>query len=801
MKIMVRLFGKRNFAILMNPNLFGASSKYTSLVRAKIANKIALFNLFCSAYILLVFWPTGQFPKALFWFGLFVALNLVSLIHMLGNGKYQPAKVSQNATRKKTGRHSLSATVVNGFSWGLMAILLFPEADVARKVIITSVISGLMGGGIFLLSYRPRIAFAYAFVLFVSSQLVLIRMGGGVYLSILVLNTVYFVMLVASLRMLSNVQAHRIELVTELEKSNRSKQNLLQEYSNHGSEWLWETNAEGYLINCDKKAERVTGLKPWVLETLRVHQLFTTDEPGYAEGKPENGASTSRIDLESQMRHHKSFKDIVVNLKNNGQEKRWFRISGHGHHDANGELSGYRGLCQDITESMQNEQKLVQLAHFDGITGFHNRGHFTTEIGKIIMKMLEQNESFALMVMDFNKFRKINDTLGYPAGDAVLIEVSRRIRSVLRESDYVARLGADEFAIIMRGAGSKEIAAKYADKLIKAFDRPVDAIGWMVNVKVSIGITLAPEHGWFRVDLLNNATLAHYRAKQETTNSYHFFSPKMDLQIRQRLELEMELRDAIRQDQLVLYYQPIVDAKTGEICSYEALIRWNHPKRGMISPAVFIPIAEDSGMIVDIGEMVLYQACHEASKWENDRRVAVNLSAQQFLNANLDEVIASALKESGLPAHRLEVELTESVLIENADDTLALLHKLRSMGVRIALDDFGTGYSSLLYLVNFHFDKIKIDQSFVKRAEQRNDQMEVVHAVIRLAKNLGMRTTAEGVETLDKFTMLRNEGCDEIQGYLISKPVPAEELGRLDHEIVSLGISPAEKEDKRVNAA
>ena len=433
---------------------------------------------------------------------------------------------------------------------------------------------------------------------------------------------------------------------------------------------------------------------------------------------------------------------------------------------------------EDITERRQAEAKIAHMATHDTLTGLPNRVQFHEEIENRLL-YLGRDETFAVLCLDLDNFKTINDTLGHPIGDKLLRQVSERLRDCLRTADSIARLGGDEFGIIQGSLTQPHSAAALASRIMKVFGSPFEVDAQQVVVGVSMGIAVAPTDAADSDQLLKNADMALHRAKADSRGVHRFFEAEMDARMQARHALELDLRKAIATGQFELHYQPLVKLETGRICGFEALIRWNHPTRGMISPLEFIPLAEETALIVPIGEWVLRQACEDAAKWPSDVRVAVNVSPAQFRKAGLVQVVIDALASSGLPAGRLEVEITESVLLVNSDSTLAILHHLRTLGVRISMDDFGTGYSSLSYLRSFPFDKIKIDQSFVRDLASNQDSMAIVRAVAGLGSSLRMATTAEGIETQEELDQLRREGCTEGQGYLFGKPQPANSVAAL----------------------
>jgi diguanylate cyclase (GGDEF)-like protein len=389
----------------------------------------------------------------------------------------------------------------------------------------------------------------------------------------------------------------------------------------------------------------------------------------------------------------------------------------------------------------------------------------------------------ALLCLDLDRFKVINDTLGHPVGDSLLRAVAGRLSAVVRDVDTVARLGGDEFAIIQVGLNSSEEAELLAGRIIDVLCQPFDIDGRKVVAGTSIGIALAPRDGISSGILLKNADIALYLAKSEGRGTYRYFEPEMDALVQARREVELDLRNALPAKEFDLHYQPVLDLQSGRVTGLEALIRWNHPVRGLISPGDFIPTAEEFGLIVPIGEWVLQQACQEASTWPRNVDVAVNLSPAQFKGGHLLDGVRKALTASRLDPRRLVLEITESVLLQNSDETLTTLHQLRALGIRIALDDFGTGYSSLSYLRSFPFDKIKIDRSFIRDIDANIDSAVIVSAIVGIARGLGMITVAEGVETTAQLEKVRNLGCAKVQGYLFSRPRPAGEVPALILEL------------------
>jgi diguanylate cyclase (GGDEF)-like protein len=388
----------------------------------------------------------------------------------------------------------------------------------------------------------------------------------------------------------------------------------------------------------------------------------------------------------------------------------------------------------------------------------------------------EHHREFAVLCLDLDQFKQVNDTLGHAMGDALLRSVASRLLGCVRDTDTVVRLGGDEFAIVQCGVEGRKDVAALAQRIVESISRPFDLDGQQVAIGVSVGIAMAPGDGKTGDKLFKAADVALYCAKADGRGVWRFFEAEMDIRLQARRLLEADLRDALARDEFELFYQPIYDLKKSRICGLEALLRWRHPTRGIVSPMEFVAVSEEMGLIIPLGEWVLRQACKEASGWPRHIKVAVNVSAAQFQTGRLVQTVSDALVASGLSPHRLELEITESVLLANSEATLSTLHKLRSLGIGISMDDFGTGYSSLSYLHSFPFDKIKIDQSFIRDLALTEGSDAIVRAVLNLGLSLDMRTTAEGVETTEQLAWLRKEGCSEAQGYLFSNAVPQSQI-------------------------
>lgn len=540
---------------------------------------------------------------------------------------------------------------------------------------------------------------------------------------------------------------------------------LLHDYAEQSSDWLWEVDGDHLIVNPSARFATAVDMEIRELRNLPLVDLFED--------------STERNQLSQSLASGAAFRDVHVPIKIDGEEC-WWRLSGRRVKTACGESQHIRGVAADITSAKKAEARVAHLAHFDSLTDLPNRALFNQSLQRSIARM-KDGQKLAVLYLDLDHFKLINDTLGHGAGDLVLKAVANRLENNIGIEDIVARLGGDEFAISLRNVGSREDVMQVAANIIDKISEPVMVEGQPVASGVSIGIALAPDCGDDGEELIKHADIALYHAKENGRGCASVFERSMHEAVQDRRNIEMDLRAALKRNELELYYQPLVNIDTKATIGYEALLRWHHAEKGLIMPDVFIPVAEDTGLIVQLGEWVIRSALYEVAKWPEHLTVAVNLSPAQMRSPNLMPTIINALASTGVAPHRLELEITESVLMNDNQSNVDLLHKLRSLGVRIALDDFGTGYSSLNYLRSFPFDKIKIDRCFVEDVDSREDSQAIIRAVTGLASSLGMVTTAEGVERSDQLIQLKEEGCVQVQGYLFSKAMPASSVeGRIE---------------------
>ncbi|MEO5772590.1 MAG: EAL domain-containing protein [Sphingomicrobium sp.] len=547
---------------------------------------------------------------------------------------------------------------------------------------------------------------------------------------------------------------------------------LLQAFENSGKGWFWESDRDGNLAYVSDSVATTVGRQPEDLLQRPFSDLVSTDSG-------ESGASAaSERTLGFYLSSHVAFKDLIVRAKT--KDETWWSITGAPVHDEFGRFFGFRGFASDLTKMRQSEVELDRLARQDSLTGLANREMLRRALDDALVGAARRKHRCSLFLLDLDRFKAVNDTLGHPAGDTLLRLVSLRLQEAVAKLGQVGRLGGDEFQIVLPTMSDKTELGALAQTIIDSVSRPYTINGTVVSIGTSVGIVASDYDDRKSDDLMRDADLALYAAKAAGKGCYRFFAPEMHEAARQRQLMESDLRLALEKGQLRMVYQPCVDASSEAVTGFEALIRWDHPERGPVSPAEFIPLAEELRLIDEIGEWVLRTACAEAAKWPPHITIAVNLSPVQFKSPGLPSMVRMALGHVDLPPQRLELEITEGVFLSNDEHVHEMIDALKAIGVKLALDDFGTGYSSLSYLQRVPFDKIKIDRSFVSGAsDPASRNAALIRAMVGLASDLHMQTTAEGVETKEELQLVRDLGCSLVQGYLFGKPMPAEDAAAL----------------------
>ncbi|MDB5647938.1 MAG: Diguanylate cyclase/phosphodiesterase with sensor [Methylobacterium sp.] len=646
-------------------------------------------------------------------------------------------------------------------------VMLFGHADANGRLLIAASCAGLIATGMSA-SVLPRAAIGYSGPIIVGSFTALVMTGEQFYVYVGLLLTFYTAFVWLTIIHLSRLVTMRVIAQADLERQQEFTHLLLNEFEESASDWLWEADADLRLHYVSPRLIEVAGSSERQLQGLPLERLFLPSVAAPA-GHPGTG-------LWQHIKERRAFRNILLPIDISGERRTWF-ISGKPIFNRNGAFAGYRGVGSDVTEKKRSEERLSYLALHDSLTDLPNRVLFQQRLDEA-HAAIEDGGQFAVLALDLDEFKSVNDTFGHAIGDALLRAMASRIRRSAPEV-LLARLAGDEFAILATGPSTRndQTLEALANGIVDAVAAPFHIEGISVNVGVSIGIAVAPRDG--SREIMRRADVALYRMKNEGRNGYRFYEAEMDERIEARRALAADLRGALDRDEFVLYFQPIVSTADSRIHAFEALLRWKHQARGFVSPAEFIPLAEETGMIIPLGEWVIREACRTAAVWPGGIRIAVNLSPIQFRHSDLPLIVRSALRDSGLPAASLELEVTESVFLEATPAVHSTLMKLREMNVRLSLDDFGTGYSSLSYLRRIAFDKIKIDQSFVRDLPHEKSAAAIVRTIVDLGRSLDMTITAEGVETEAQRICLTQQGCHELQGYLFAKPLPLKEATAL----------------------
>ena len=651
---------------------------------------------------------------------------------------------------------------LGGGAWGgAFAFLLIRSGTPPNPVAVAAMAAGLLVGLLSLTAIPvAAVAHAFAFALVLAGIALDPALGaalaGGAVL--------FAAMLIVEARHRESASSAGRERLHARHKASL----LLADFEESGRGWFWETDTEGRLTYITPALAARLGHDPAQMLGTPLTALAVHDRDG------QTGASPIERTIGFHLNAKIAFADLVV--RHAGSEGHWWSLSGCPITDDSGRFAGFRGSGADLTEMREADAEIARLAKYDVLTGLPNRLLMRQTLDAALHGAAAKRQDCALFLLDLDRFKNVNDTLGHPVGDALLQQVAQRLQHIVGDHGRVGRLGGDEFNVVVGNMPDRAELAELAEAIIARLSLPYVIEGSTVSIGASIGIAISPFDGDCTDDLVRNADLALYAAKENGRGVHRFYQPDMHAEAKDRRLLEIDLREVLNGNELHLLYQPIVKADTEEVVGFEALVRWDHPVRGLVSPNSFIPIAEEIGLIPRIGEWVIRTACAEAARWPENLRLAVNLSPLQFASPGLPAIIVNALSTSGLEPHRLELELTEGVFLNDGEAADAMFASLKRIGVRLALDDFGTGYASLANLKRGPFDKIKIDQSFVRGAaieDSRN--APILRAIVALAESLGMETTAEGAETLDEVALIRSLGCSQIQGFIFGRPMTADE--------------------------
>jgi diguanylate cyclase (GGDEF)-like protein/PAS domain S-box-containing protein len=548
---------------------------------------------------------------------------------------------------------------------------------------------------------------------------------------------------------------------------------LLRDFDEFSPDWLWQTDASRRIVAPSARFAAACGVDRGALEGRPLLEVLAG--AGWDSGQ----VAPVLRELAMRLRNREAIRDLTLPITVTG-EQRWWRIAASPRRDADGHFGGFRGVASDVTEERASAEKIERLARFDTLTGLPNRLSVNEALAEAVAHAERERARCALMMIDLDRFKAVNDTLGHPVGDRLLGRVSERLATLLADREIVGRLGGDEFAVVVRDASDPLRVERLARAIIETLSRPYEVDQHTLYIGASVGVATSPRDGRSAETLIRSADLALYRSKDQGGGVFHAYEPQLHAEAEERRVLEMALRRALEKEELSLDYQPVVDARTGALRGFEALLRWRHPSFGQIPPSKFIPIAEEARLIASIGEWVVRTACAEAAAWPEGVHVAVNVSPEQLHNPQFVTIVAEALGESGLPARRLELEVTESVFLREGTGATRVLGDIQALGVGLSLDDFGTGYSSLGYLSSTRFSSIKIDRSFVQTAAAgRVEAIAIIRAVVAMADSLDMTTTAEGVETEAELRLVQELGCRSIQGYYFGRPLPVVEARAL----------------------
>jgi len=669
-------------------------------------------------------------------------------------------------------RSALCLLSLVGIDWGFLIYVLGLNSDYSQRSLLAAVMVGLVSTPIITVPFSAALAFLIPCG--ISSILTL-----GVILRprdpfLLLCFTGYLSFVYVSTVLLNRFSLERAATRIRLQHQNEVISLFLRDYQENATDWLWETDRDLRFQNISPRFAVALKAVPADLRRAPLRQFAASDD------------RISGLSAVLEMcERRQAFRDVALRFDLD-QGARWWSITGQPVYDTNARFKGYRGIGSDITEARRSESKIQYLATHDSLTGLPNRSRFITELEAFCMNAVSPQAeetrrgrstgpSFALLLLDLDRFKDVNDTYGHPTGDALLVAVAERLQRVLRDGGFPARLGGDEFAILLPVADAAE-ASVVASRIIQTLQEAYAFRDLILHPGASVGITVAPADGTDAAELMRNADLALYAVKTEGRGAWRCYRPGMDADQTDRAAIRMELKSAVAADDFHVEYQPIIDLATMRIAAIEALVRWNHPVRGMISPSVFVPIAEESGLICEIGATVLDRACQAAASWPGDLRLAVNVSALQLRDPDFLSLVDRALLASGLAPGRLEVELTERVLLDENENSFSVIARLHQRGVRIILDDFGTGYASLATLTRFEFDGFKIDGRFTAALETDGKARAIVRSIGRIAADMALPVTAEGIETPTQLRLLTELGISRGQGFLIGRPQDVEGL-------------------------
>jgi diguanylate cyclase (GGDEF)-like protein/PAS domain S-box-containing protein len=726
---------------------------------ARLTPLVALANLLNASMLIVAL--AGSVPglELSVWAGM-LGLSCAYLMSTWWRHRGVPVR---SASPRAVWRATWQAGVISSV-WAVVPWLWLPLATPSQQLMIGVLTSGVLCAGAFVLATLLPASLTFVVVLGGATIAALLRTGDPVLALLAVMVVIYAVVVTGGVRTIARLFNSRVQSEREAERQGQMVGLLLRDFEEHSVDVLWEIDREGQFTHV---SDRLVSLLGRAREALQASTLIDLmNERSQDDGEP-NGLRA----LERALLLDKPFRDVVLRVQlPSGMG--WWSVTAKPLLDEGGHTMGWRGVISDVTKQRLTHQRLAYLAHYDSLTGLANRVQLRERLTQALQAAAENPpRRSALLCLDLDQFKAVNDSLGHSVGDAVLRHVAQRLKSVVRRHDLLARLGGDEFAIVLDDVRSDEEVLQLSERLIVVLNQPAEIQGRMITVGASIGVAKIPEQGQTVDEVLGNADLALYAAKERGRGRFEVFAPWLGQRNRRVMQLEQAMRDALARGEFSLHWQPQVDIAHWRVISAEALLRWQHPELGSVQPSEFIPVAEKCGLIGEIGAWVLMRACQEAKASVPELSISVNVSPVQLMSEGLLGEVERALRHSGLPAERLEIEITESVFMDDTPVALANLHGLKRLGVRIALDDFGTGYSAFQYLRRFPFDTLKIDRAFVRELMTHHDARVIVRTIVQLAGTLGMQTIAEGVEEPVQLEVLQHAGCQVIQGFMVARPM------------------------------
>ncbi len=692
------------------------------------------------------------------WVSVFGAFNFYSFHKTRARAAWSPMQFGPQEI-KQTNIHA----GLSGLVWGASFFVLGLYGDVMQMLGLWSIVLAMMVYASLLLPTAPMSA-----TIFISVTSLAAFCGfvyeGGYYLAVAA-GGIGALLITAALR------SARAQILFEvagkvLREKSETVSLLLREFEDSGADWLWQTDTSRCATHVSPRFAYALGEDAQAIEGQPLLKLIAGDS--WEDGKYPDALH----DLADRLKRRESFSNLIVPVTIKGVT-RWWELSASPRNGEDGVFLGFRGVGSDVTEQRVSADKISHLARFDTLTSLPNRLQLTETLGTALRDADQWRRRCGFMMIDLDRFKAVNDTLGHPVGDRLLAQVAKRLQQIMSENELVGRLGGDEFAVVIKDASDTQYVNNLGRKIIETISRPYEVDQNALFIGASVGTALGPTDGRTVELLMRSADLALYRSKEMGGNSHNSYQHKLHASAEERRLMEVELRSALEKQEMHLQYQPVVNASDDHmLVGFEALLRWTNPKFGNVSPAKFVPVAEDARLIVSIGEWVLRKACMDAMQWPETTKVAVNVSVDQLTSANFVETVISALHDSGLAAWRLEVEVTESIFLRDGGVAVQVLDRIRGLGIKLSLDDFGTGYSSLGYLSSVRFDTIKVDRSFVQGAAQsKPESLAIIRAVVAMAESLNISTTAEGVETEEELTLIKRLGCNKIQGYFFGRPM------------------------------